>query len=85
MNELYQVAQIAILARCTFTFHNLVTEKFQSLFIDRDSRMEWIQSHDLVLSGDVLLVHRIPDSFRTEIKGFSRCSHPATKATLYHL
>ena len=64
-NELYQVAQIAILASCKATFHNLTVEKFNRsnyLFIDRDLHMEWTQWHDLVLCQEHLLKNQMSES-----------------------
>ena len=61
------MSQIAILARCTVSFHNLIEKFYRSsyLFIARDSHMEWTQYHDMVLCRELLVINPFQAKYKT--------------------
>ena len=61
------MSQIAILARCTVSFHNLIEKFYRSsyFFIARDSHMEWTRYHDLVLCRELLVINPFQAKYKT--------------------
>ena len=87
------MSQIAILARCTESFHNLIEKFYRSnyLFITRDSHMEWTQYHDLVLCRELLVINPFQAKYKTTARAklwdqaaenLAKTTRPAFKKSL---